>query len=182
MNRVTSLAVSALLLAGCVSIGPGPAATPTRVPTLPPVNIPSISVPTLPPIDIPSIDIAIPTAVAGAGMCRLISAEEVGAILGTPMSVSESTVAACSYLSTSTFATITLRTEPTDLDSARFLLSDPTDVNVGGNPAVIGNFMGVILYIARGPETLVVQSVLFDDTEDNRQKIIQIGTTAVSRW
>jgi len=77
---------------------------------------------------------------------------------------------------------INLRAEQGDVATARILLSEPKDITIGAYPAVIGGFMGVLLYIQRGGDQLVVQGVLVTNDEATQAKIIQIGTTAASRW
>lgn len=174
-----SLLLAGLLVAACATVGPGT--------TIPPINIPSFTIPTFPPIVLPpgfSIPpIEFPSADPNGGLCRLLSTAEVAAALGggATVTVTGTTDTSCTYLSNS-FTGINVRTENGDLQTARILLSDIKDITVAGNPAIIGGFMGILLYIQRGGEQLVVQGVLMTNDEANQQKIIQIGTTAASRW
>jgi hypothetical protein len=56
-----------------------------------------------------------------------------------------------------------------------------TDVTVAGHPGVIGNFMGVILYVTYGAQDLVVQAALQSDTPTNRSQLIAVATKAFTR-
>ena len=177
-----SLLLAGLLVAACSSIGPG-----TTIPPIPPINIPSFSIPTFPPIVLPpgvSIPpIVFPSADPSGGLCRLVSTAEMAAAIGggATITVTETTDTTCTYLA-SPMTIISVRTESGDLSTAGILLSEPKSITVAGNPALIGSFMGILLYINKGGQNLVVQAALMENSEANQQKIIAIGTTAASRW
>lgn len=75
-----------------------------------------------------------------------------------------------------------MRTEQGDLATAKLILGESQDITIGQYPAVIGSFMGILLYIQRGGDQLVLQAVLIENNEENRAKVIQAGTLAASRW
>lgn len=172
-----SLLLAGLLISACSSVGPGF--------TIPPITIPSFTIPSFPPIELPSgfsfPPIEIPSADANAGLCTLISPAEVGAAIGGTATVSETSATSCTY-TTTTFSAINIRTETGDIQTAKILLTDAKDITIGSYPAVIGGFMGVLLYIQRGSEQLVIQGVLMTNDAATQAQIIQIGTTAASRW
>lgn len=176
MRRSLSLLIAGLLVAGCSAVSPGftlPPIPSFNIPTIPPFALPS-GLPTIPPFELPSSN---PNAV----MCTLITADEMGAIMGGPVSVQGGDDGSCTY-TTSTFSAVVIRQEQGDLATARILLSDPQDVTVGAYPGVIGGFIGVLLYAQRAGTNLVVQGVLMTDDEAGRAQILQIGTTAAGRW
>jgi hypothetical protein len=170
-----SLLLVGMLITACSSIGPGFTIPPIVIPsfTIPPIVLPSgVS---FPPIEIPSAD-------ANSGLCTLISPAEVGAALGTPVTVTETKADSCTYTSGTLTANIVIHTETGDLQTAKILLSEAKDITIGQYPAVIGGFMGVLLYIQRGGEQLVVQAVLMNNDAATQAQIINIGTIAASRW
>jgi hypothetical protein len=170
MRRSISVLMTGLLLVACS--GPGPGFTVPPITSIPPIVLPS-GLPTIPPG-------VLPTSNPGTGSCALITPAEMGAILGgTVTAVGDE--GGCTYTGAGTLG-INVRTEQGDLATAKLLLDNPQDVTIGQYPAVIGSFVGVILYIQRGGTNLVIQGVLMTDDEAGRAKIIQIGTTAASRW
>jgi hypothetical protein len=175
MRSLVSLALCGALVIGCGGITPGQ--------TIPPINIPSFNLPSLPPFEIPSgIDIpSIGAPNPGGGLCRLLSAEEVSTAFGVPgMTVTETSDSSCTF--SSGLTNLTMRTETGDLATAKMILGEAQDITIGQYPAVIGSFMGILLYIQKGGDQLVLQAVLIENNEENRAKVIQAGTLAASRW
>lgn len=122
------------------------------------------------------------TGGGGAALCSLVTVEEMGQIFGETFTVTDSSDNSCTYTSTTSLTNASLRFEDTGLDTAHTLLgSTAADVTVAGNPGVIGNLMGVILYVRHGNQDLVVQTVLLNDTPDNRNKVVAVATKALSR-
>jgi hypothetical protein len=131
-----------------------------------------------------------PTAQGGGGggapaggICSTVTADEMSQIMGTPMVVGDASSASeCTYTATAGLPVISLRLETSDLTTARTLLGQTaTDVTVAGHPGVIGNFMGVILYVTYGAQDLVVQAALQSDTPTNRSQLIAVATKAFTR-
>ena len=181
MARVLSLALAGLLIAGCGGgINPGTTIPPINIPSF---SVPSIAIPSIPPIDLPS-GLEIPTIGApnpGGGLCRLMTADEVSTAFGVPgMTVTETSDTSCTY--TSGLTALSMRTEQGDLATAKMILSEARDITVGQYPAVVGGFMGVLLYIQRGGDQLVLQAVLIENSAENQAKVISAGTIAASRW
>lgn len=169
LTRLATLGVVALAVLACGGVS---------VPTIPPIVIPTIppgSVPTPGPGG--SVD-------PGAGMCRLLSVAEVGAVMGSTVSITESDTDSCTYTAAATFATINVRTESGDLSSARFLLGDTAkDITIGAYAGVSGIFVGSpLVYVQRGDDQLVLQGVLLGADDASVAKVVQLANTAASRW
>lgn len=154
------------------------------IPTIPSFNIPSFSIPPIPTGLIPtpqpgeSVDPA-------AGMCRLLSAAEVGTVMGSTVTITGSESDNCTYTAAQTFATLSVRTETGDLSGARFLLGDTAqDVTIAGYQGLKGTFVGSpLLYLQRGGEQLVFQGVLFgSDAAAALAKVEQLANVAAPRW
>ena len=113
--KVASLGIVAALAIACGGI---------KIPTIP--AIPSFNIPSF---ELPS-GLNIPTPAPGSsvdpssGMCLLLTAAEVQAALGNPVTVTESASDSCTYTAANTFATVNVRTESGDLTAARILLGD----------------------------------------------------------
>lgn len=103
------------------------------------------------------------------------------AIWGVEMAAVPDTDNDCTWSASTGLPSFSMRFEPSDLPTARDLLGNDADVNVAGNPGVIGNLFGVALYVQRGSYDLVVQTVQLDDTPDNRAMVIQTAEKALSR-
>lgn len=152
------------------------------IPSIPP--IPSFPViPTFPPGVIPTLAPGSSVDPAG-GMCRLLTAAEVGSVMGSTVTITDGTGDSCTYTSSSTFATINVRTETGDLTAARFLLGDTAkDITVGSFTGLSGTFVGSpLVYVQRGNDQLVLQGVLVGADDAAVAKVVQLATVAASRW
>jgi hypothetical protein len=175
LAKVASLGIVAVLAIACGGV---------KIPTIPP--IPSFSIPSF---DIPSgLDIPTPdpnqSIDPNAAACKLLTAAEVQAALGNPVTVTDSATDSCTYTASNTFATVNVRFETGDLTAARILLGDTAkDVTINGMPGLSGVFIGSpLVYVQRGGNQLVVQGVLVGSDDASVAKIVQLATTAASRW
>ena len=153
------------------------------------ISIPSIpAIPSFPSFAIPSglfpstepggsID-------PGSGMCRLLTTAEVGAVMGSAVTITDSQSDSCTYTAAGTFATINMRTETGDLTAARFLLGDTAKpITVGSLSGLSGTFVGSpLVYVQRGGDQLVLQGVLVGADDAAVAKVVALATTAASRW
>lgn len=175
LAKVVSLGIVALLVVACGGV---------KIPSIPPIP----SFPTIPSFSLPS---GFPTPAPGqsvdpaTGVCRLLSAAEVGGVMGATYAVSEGDAESCTYTAVGGFSTINVRTESGDLTAARFLLGDTAqDVNIGGHPGLKGTFVGSpLIYLQNGDTELVFQGVLLsEDTAAALAKIEQIANIGGPRW
>src|SRR5918995_1548485 len=135
MYRLISLA-AALLVIGCVNVAPG--ATPIRVPTVPPINIPPISIPSIPPINIPSGFIP-----GGSGTCALVTPQEIASIFGSAPSFTDDSGGNCTFTMANASTIVISIESGSDLETSRFVLGNSAQaVTVGGLPAVSGAIVG----------------------------------------
>ena len=176
--KVVSLGIVALLVVACGGI---------RIPSIPPIP----SFPSFPPFPSGAFPSDFPTPGPGSfsvdpatGICRLLSAAEVGAALGGSVTISDSEANSCTYTQTQSFATINVRTESGDLTAARFLLGNTaTDITVNGMPGLSGSFINSpLVYVQRGDQELVVQGVLLAADEASMGRVVQLATLAATRW
>jgi hypothetical protein len=176
--RTTALALGAILLvAACGGAPATPAPTPAPTPAETPATTPA---PT--PAETPATTPA-GTPVAGSGMC-VLSEAEMSEIMGTQMiqqPLGED--GSCTYAASGMgIPSVVLRMDAGDLSGARMLFGDSAqDVTVAGQQGLVGNFMGIIVYVLRGSQSFVVQSVLTDDTPEVRQQVIQVAEMAYPR-
>lgn len=172
--KVVAVGFVALVALACTSIS---------IPSIPPIVIPSFSIPPIPsgllPSTVPGTSID-----PGSGMCRLLTTAEVGAVMGSTVSITESTSDSCTYTAASTFATINVRTETGDLTAARFLLGDTAKpITVGSLSGLSGTFVGgPLVYLQRGNDQLVLQGILIGSDDASVAKVVQLATVAASRW
>jgi hypothetical protein len=116
------------------------------------------------------------------GTCGLVTATEMSDIFGKQMSLTDTNNNTCTYTAVGGLPSVVVRFEDTDLSKAKSLLGDDAqEVTVSGNPGVIGSLFGVILYVRHNSRDLVIQSVLLDDSQPNRQKVIAVATKALTR-
>ncbi len=173
-RRVLVAGVAVLALAAACSSNSAPAASSVPGSTLAPVS----SVPgfTIAPGDLSSAD-------PNGGVCALISAAEVGSIMGTTATVTDNQGDSCSF-TLSTYASVSLTLSTDNLDTGRILLGNSaTDINVGGLPGVSGLFIGQpMVFVQKGDQQLQVLGILTGKDDATRAKIVQIATTAVGRW
>jgi hypothetical protein len=116
-----------------------------------------------------------------ANTCTLVTADEMSAIWGVAMTSVSDDAGACTWTAATGLPSVSTRFEATDLATAKQLLGADADVTVAGRPGVIGTLFGVILYVQAGATAFVVQTVLTEDTPENRQKVIQVAERAFSR-
>jgi Protein of unknown function (DUF3558) len=164
-TRAALLTLVAIVVAGCAGAVPG---GPTQAPGV-----------TQAPGSTPAGTGGLPTT----STCNLVTTAELSAIWAVEMAaVPDSTDNSCTWTAATGLPAVTIRFEQTDLATARILLGkSAADITVSGNPGVIGAFMGVILYVQRGSVDLVVQTVLTEDTPDNRAKVVATAEKALSR-
>jgi hypothetical protein len=179
-----SLLLAGLLISACASVGPGT--------TIPPINIPSFNIPTFPPIVIPSFPLPpgftlppfdLPSGDPNAGTCPLVTAAEVGGIMGSVATVTSSDGDSCTY-TLQNFSGVGITRESGDLATVKMLMGDTArDITVGAYPGVSGAIFGqAVVYVQRGAEQLQVLGVLTGNDEASIAKIVQIATIAASRW
>ena len=113
--------------------------------------------------------------------CNLVMAAEMSSIWGVQMAAVPDTDNGCTWAASTGLPSMDMRWDPTDLVTARSLLGNDADVNVAGSSGVIGNLLGVALYVNRGSFDLVIQTVLLEDTPENRQKVVATAEHALSR-
>ncbi len=163
------LAATGLLVAACGGV------------TVPNFTIPPINIPSLPPFDIPSG--LLPTTNPNAAPCPYITAAEVGAIMGSTPTITDSNEP-CTF-TFSNFSVITVSTETgTDLNTSKILFgASAKDITVAGLPAATGVFIGQpAVHVQRGSDQMQVLGILTGSDDATIQKLVQIATTAVSRW
>jgi hypothetical protein len=170
MRRITTLLFAGAMVVGCGGVG------------IPQISIPPIVLPSIPPIVLPSG--LIPTPAAGSA-CALITAAEVGSILGSAVSeADDNSPLDCTFITGTTVLGVTT-SQGGDLASIRFLFGESVqDINVGGLPGLSGAIMGLpAVYVQRGSDQLQITSVSFSGADPNfNAKLVQIATIAVSRW
>ncbi|HEY7600191.1 MAG TPA: hypothetical protein VH741_09710 [Candidatus Limnocylindrales bacterium] len=180
MNRKLVLLLPALVVAiACGGAGPAPTGTPgATTPGQTQAGTPTGGLPT--PTGGGS------TVAPGTGFCRILTAAEVGAVIGgtvqlLPDSEGDDT---CTYTTGLFTATINVRAEEGDSrEGARFILSDQEELTVGGNPALFGTFAGHLLYIVKGGNTLVFQAIWSEpDNAAAKAKLVQLGEVAIARF
>lgn len=113
--------------------------------------------------------------------CNLVTAAEMSNIWGVHMAAAPDRENDCTWTASTGLPSMEMRWDPTDLPTAQASLANDTGVTVAGRPGVIGNLLGVALYVQRGSYDLVVQTVQLEDTPDNRQKVIATAEKALSR-
>ena len=186
-----SMLLVGLLTLACVGVQPQVSIPPIVIPTLPPINIPSLPpinipsgllpsglvIPTIPPIQLPSGD-------PSAGLCPLVTPAEVSAVMGSQASITESEADSCTYTFSNFSSIIITRASGSDLTSSRFLFGETAkDVTVGGLPGLTGVFIGQpAVHVQRGTDQLQIQGILTGSDDPTIAKLVQIATTAVSRW
>jgi hypothetical protein len=151
------------------------------------IAIPSIpAIPSFPTIPTGLLPSSVPggSVDPGSGMCRLLTTAEVGAVMGSTVTITDSQSDSCTYTAAGTFATINMRTETGDLTAARFLLGDTAkEITVGSLSGLSGTFVGSpLVYVQRGGDQLVLQGVLVGADDAAVAKVVQLATTAASRW
>lgn len=126
--------------------------------------------------------------------CSLITVAELTAIFGTAVEQTENRPRFCNWADSGddlAWLTIGFEDGYGTVSDARQFLDNPTDINVGGVPAVIGldtlagaGYDAVVLYAYRGSTRLLVSVPDYHarDTPELRQQIIKVAETAVGRW
>ena len=198
LRRLVVAGVATILFGGaCASItvptiAPLPSVPPISLPTLPPITLPSgITLPTIPPITLPSgitlpsiPPISLPSADANSGICPLVSPAEMSAIMGAEATVTDNTGTNCTY-TLPNFSTIVVGVdETTDLTGAKFIMGTTAkDLTIGGLPAVSGVVFGQpAVYVQKPGAQLSVLGILVGSDDATMAKMVQIATTAASRW
>lgn len=169
MRATLSLLAAALLVVGCASIGPG-------------FTIPPITFPSFPPFVLPSG--LLPSGGVTGAPCTLVTAEEVGSIMGSAVTLADTTGGDCSF-TFSNISTISVSIETnSDLSTSRILFgATAKDVIVAGLPGVTGVFFGQpAVHVQHGADQLQVLGILTGSDDATIAKLVQIATVAVSRW
>lgn len=176
ITKALLLGSVALIALACSSI---------TIPSIPPIVIPSI-----PPIVIPSLPSGetfppgvLPSADANSGACLLVSAAEMSSLMGGTATVTDNSGNSCSY-TFSNFSSVIITLDTGDLNTANILFGDTAkDLTVGNLPAKSGVFIGQpAIYIQRGTAQLQVLGILTGSDDATFAKLVQVATTAVSRW
>jgi hypothetical protein len=190
MLRVAaSLALLSALFFGCASVpdlsptpaAPGQTGHPTASATPAASTTPEAA--TLPP-GTPGETTAPASSgpVASSALCGLTSPAELASIFGGTWQETDSSDG-CAWTNTDAFTSLTTRFEnSSDFSAAQVILGNVQQVTVAGHPAVIGDFLGPILYIQVQPNLqLVLQGVLMATDDATHQQVIQLGTAMVGR-
>lgn len=179
MKRL-SLMLLTVLVAACG--GGAPVTTPTGGAPTPTSGAPTattaLPTPTLPDGETPPPD-------ANAGACRLLTAAEVGQVIGeADVTVQSGNSTECSYAAGFGIPSVTVRFDSGEsLDAARMILTEPEDISVAGNPAVFGEFMGHLLYVQEGDRVLVFQAIWGEeDRAAAKAKLSALAETALPRF
>jgi len=154
-----------MLVVACGGVGPGFTLPPVSIPSIPPINIPSGLLPT------------------SSGACTLVTAAEVGGIMGTTPTLTD-TSDGCTFTMPN-FSTINISVEPNSEISTSKILFGTTakDTTVAGLAAVTGVFIGQpAVHVQRGSDQLQVLGILTGSDDATVAKLVQIATLAVSRW
>ncbi len=173
-RRALVAGVAVFALAAACSSNSAPASPGVPGSTLAPTSgVPEF---TIPPGDLASAD-------PNGGVCALISADEVGSIMGSTATVTNNDGDSCSF-TLSTFASVSVTLNTDTIDTGRILLGNTaTDINVGGLPGVSGLFIGQpMVFVQKGDQQLQVLGILTGKDDATIAKIVQIATTAVGRW
>jgi hypothetical protein len=163
-----TLVSTLLLLVGCAGATPVPSISPITIPTFPPIVLPSG---------------LLPSADANSGVCLLVTPAEIGAIMGSPATVTDNTSKSCSY-TFSNFSSVVVTIDTGDLSTAKLLFGGTAkDLTVGNLPAVSGSFFGQPgVYVQRGGAQLQIQGILTGSDDAAIAKMVQIAQLAVTRW
>jgi hypothetical protein len=178
MNKIRvglSLTLASLVLVSCATIGPGFTVPPINIPSF---SIPSFSIPSFPPIVLPS---GLPTS----GDCPLLTAAEIGTIMGSAPISTESTDG-CTF-TFSNLSTVNVSIESgSDLNASKTVFgASARDLTVAGLPAVSGTLPFInqpALHVQRGADQLQVFGFLLPADDATIAKLVQIATIAVGRW
>jgi hypothetical protein len=171
MRRLMMLAATGLLAAACGGV---------QVPnfTIPPIQIPSI-----PPIDLPSGGFPGLSIPPGNAQCALVTAAEVGSILGTTVTDASDEASNCTFIS-STLQSLSVSTDSsTDLSGVQFLMGENAQqVTIGGFPALSGTVFSLpAVYVQKPSGQLQVLGFLVAGDAEMQSKLQQIATIAVGR-
>ena len=86
----------------------------------------------------------------------------------------------CNVTPADSFIPIVIRYgENESIEAAKLIVENGEDLTIGGNPAYYGEFMGGILYIEKGGQTLVLQAPLSNEDKD---KLISVANVAITRF
>jgi hypothetical protein len=169
------LSASAAVLGATVLLAGCNAAQVVPTPTAPQATTPVATTP-------PDGEATPPSNPSESRACQLVSAEEMAGIIGQPMTITDVEESSCTYTAESLFPIFVLRIGTGEtIDAAKMITENGRDLTIGGLPAYYGEFMGGILYVQRGSDSLVVQAPLQADDPIPAQ-IQAIAELAVTRW
>jgi hypothetical protein len=145
------------------------------IPTIPPIpTFPGI--PSIPPIDIPSGALPSPGSVA----CTLLTVAEANTIMGGNMQDLSTAATDCTFLDSSTFASLSLSlTSGGGIAGIKFLANGGEDMAIAGFPAYYVNFAGDQMYVEKNNQTLFIFAV---GQTDKRDQLIAAANIAITRF
>jgi hypothetical protein len=118
--------------------------------------------------------------VAGAGACHLVTQAEMDTVFGGTATITEDEDGTCNVTPPDSFIPIVIRYgQDESIANAKLIVENGEDLTIGGNPAYYGEFMGGILYIEKGGQTLVLQAPLSTEDKDN---LIAVANIAITRF
>ena len=181
MLRITvAFALVAALLAGCASV---PALQPTSGPGQtgqPATQAPgSTTNPSTGPTEPPS-DTSAPGS--SSALCSLTSASDLNSIFGGTWT-EDTTSGDCTWTNTDDFTSLDIRLEDgSDFTGAQVLLGTLQQLTIAGHPAVLGDFLGPLLYVQIQPNVqLVIQGVLMGTDDATHQRVVDLATAIIGR-
>ena len=120
------------------------------------------------------------TAVAGRNACLLITQLEADASFEGATTITTQDDGSCEITPPDSFIPVIIRYgEDESIAAAKLIVENGEDFTILGNPAYYGEFMGGILYIEKGGQTLVLQSPL---STEMRDQLVTIANAAIARF
>ena len=179
MYRLAASLVMIVAVAACGGSPAQPTAAPTGAPTAAPTGGAATAAPTAAqtPADAPT-----QPAQPGASRACFLSAQEMSQIVGSTMSVTESSENECTYGSGGMFPIFVIRVNSGEtIEAAKMITTNGRDLTIGGLPAYYGELMGGILYVQRGSDTFVIQAPLQAEEQVITQ-MQRIAEAVIPRW
>ncbi len=175
MIRIAAVvATIATLVLGCTSVPAEPTVGATAG-----VSTPAASPPASTGVQTPGESTG---PIGSSALCGLTNTAELGSTFGGTWTLGDVTSDSCTWGSDQ-FAGLTIRFESgNDFTAANMVLSNAQQTTVAGKPAVVGEFMGPLLYVQIGPnQQFVVQGVLMGTDDTTRQGIIGLAAAMIGR-
>jgi hypothetical protein len=183
MLRISAVfALLAVLSLGCTSVpepqptpgGPGQTGAVTQAP-----GATQAATPGAPATQAPGGT----TAPGGSSaICALTNANELGSILGGTWDQTDDSDG-CTWMNTAQLSSLTARFEQgSDFTGPQLILSNAEQVTVANHPAIIGDFVGPLLYVqVQSNQQFVLQGVLMDTNATTHQQLIDLATAMIGR-